>query len=174
MSKLEERVEALRKKYGAKAVDNAARLDSRGFPELIEFRDELDPHYTKLWLDFVYGGLYARGVLDERTRHLVVIAQFIAQDDTEMVESAMRSALEHGVDAARDPRSHVPDDGIRRLSERRPRDAHPAQAPHRAWPHGRDHEDASLRSKAATPSARSSASAARGACPTSSGRGARR
>ena len=97
MSKLEERVEALRKKYGAKAVDNAARLDSRGFPESIEFRDELDPHYTKLWLDFVYGGLYARGVLDERTRHLVVIAQFIAQDDTEMVESAMVSALEHGV-----------------------------------------------------------------------------
>src|SRR5688500_10913595 len=96
MAKREERVQALKKKYGGRAVDNVARLDSRGFRESIEFRDELDPHYTKLWLDFVYGGLYARGVLDERTRHLVVIAQFIAQDDTEMLESHMRSALEHG------------------------------------------------------------------------------
>ena len=96
MANLEERVQELKKKYGAKAIDNAARLNSRGFPEMIEWRDELDPHYTKLWLDFVYGGLYARGVLDERTRHLVVIAQFIAQDDTEMLDGTMRSALEHG------------------------------------------------------------------------------
>jgi hypothetical protein len=28
MAKLEERVQALKEKYGAKAVDNAARLDS--------------------------------------------------------------------------------------------------------------------------------------------------
>lgn len=96
MANQEDRVQKLRQKYGAKAVDNAARMNSHGFPELLEWCDEMDPHYTKLWLDFTHGGLYTRGILDERTRHLVVIAQFVAQDETEMLESHMRSALEHG------------------------------------------------------------------------------
>ena len=97
MAEQQGRVQELKKKYGAKAIDNAARLDSHGFPKLVEWRDEMDPHYTKLWLDFTHGGLYTRGILDERTRLLVSIAQFVAQDETEMLESHMRSALENGV-----------------------------------------------------------------------------
>jgi alkylhydroperoxidase/carboxymuconolactone decarboxylase family protein YurZ len=92
-----ERIEQLRAKYGAKAVDNAARLNPHAFPGLIEWCDALDPHYAKLWLGFTYGGLFTRGVLDERTRLLVVIAQFVAQDEVEQLEYHIRSALAHGV-----------------------------------------------------------------------------
>jgi alkylhydroperoxidase/carboxymuconolactone decarboxylase family protein YurZ len=97
MTTHEERLQELKKKYGATAVDNASRLNAKDLDELMEWRDEVDPHYTKLWLDFTYGGLYARGILDERTRHLVTVAQFVAQDDTEMFESHARSALGLGV-----------------------------------------------------------------------------
>jgi len=95
MPKNPKRIEELKKKYGAKAVDNAERLNPKGFPDLLDWRDEMDPHYTKLWLDFTYGGLYTRGVLDERTRHLVVTSQFVVQDEMEYLRSHLYSAVEH-------------------------------------------------------------------------------
>jgi len=97
MAKQDERVARLRQKYGAKAMDSAAKLHPHEFPELVEWRDELDPHYTKLWLDFTYGGMFNRGVLDERTRFLVLIAQFVVLDEMEELGSHLRSALNHGV-----------------------------------------------------------------------------
>lgn len=36
---------------------------------MLKWRDELDPHYAKLWLDFIYSGMYVRGILDDKTRH---------------------------------------------------------------------------------------------------------
>lgn len=97
MSEREKRLEQLRQKYGAKGIDSAARLDPRDFPEMMEWRDELDPHYAKLWLDFTYGGLFTRSVLDDRTRLLVVVGQCVAQDEMEQLASQIRSALDHGV-----------------------------------------------------------------------------
>ena len=93
MPKNPKRIEELKKKYGAKAVENAERLNPKGFPDLLDWRDEMDPHYTKLWLDFTYGGLYTRGVLDERTRHLVVTSQFVVQDEMEYLRSHLYSAV---------------------------------------------------------------------------------
>ncbi len=96
MAKQDEGVARLRQKYGAKTIDNAARLHPHEFPELVEWRDELDSHYTKLWLDFTYGGMFNRGILDERTRFLVLIAQFVVLDEMEELASHLRSALNHG------------------------------------------------------------------------------
>jgi alkylhydroperoxidase/carboxymuconolactone decarboxylase family protein YurZ len=96
MSEREQRLEQLRRKYGAKGIDNAARLNAHDFPEMMEWRDELDPHYARLWLDFTYGGLLTRRVLDDRTRLLVQIGQCVAQDEMEQLASQIRSALDHG------------------------------------------------------------------------------
>jgi alkylhydroperoxidase/carboxymuconolactone decarboxylase family protein YurZ len=90
-------VKKLKAKYGAKAVDNMARLHPRDFADVITWRDETDPQATRLLLEFTYGGLMARGVLDERTRLLVVIAQCAAAGELEYMESAMRAALNEGV-----------------------------------------------------------------------------
>ncbi len=96
MTRRSERIEQLRAKYGAKGVDNAARLNPHDFPDLMEWRDGMDPHYARLWLDFTYGGLFTRGVLTDRVRLLVVIGQFVAQDEMEHLGSHIRSALAHG------------------------------------------------------------------------------
>ncbi len=58
----------LKKKYGAKAINNGLRINPGDFLDMLTWRDELDPHYAKLWLDYTYGGLYQRGVLSERAR----------------------------------------------------------------------------------------------------------
>lgn len=91
----DKKIDELKQKYGEKAFENAKRLNPHGFPEMLEWRDEMDPHYTKLWLDFTYGGLFARGVLDERTRHLVVTGQYVVQDDMGELRNHLYAAVEH-------------------------------------------------------------------------------
>ncbi len=83
----------LKEKYGAKGIDQGLRLNPRDFLDMLEWRDELDPHYAKLWLDYTYGGLYNRGVLTERARLLVAIAQAVAMDEMAVAESHIYSAL---------------------------------------------------------------------------------
>lgn len=92
-------VKRLKAKYGNNAVDNMVRLHPRDFAEQIAWRDEMDPQATRLQLEYTYGGLMARGVLDERTRLLVLIAQCAAAGELEYLESTLRAALNEGVAA---------------------------------------------------------------------------
>lgn len=97
MADKKKQVAQLKKKYGAKCIDNGLALNPRDFLGMLKWRDELDPHYAKLWLDYTYGGLYNRGVLTERTRLLVAISQAVAMDEMEVLESHIYSALQHKV-----------------------------------------------------------------------------
>src|SRR6185436_5977971 len=93
MTERDVHIEELKRKYGAKSIDNAARLNPHDFEALIDWRDEMDPNYAKLWLDFTFGGLTARGVLTDRVRLLVLIGQCVAMGEMEALDSAIRSAL---------------------------------------------------------------------------------
>jgi hypothetical protein len=46
------------------------------FDDRLALRDSIDPHFTKLWLDYAIKGLGRRNVLDERTRFLILIGRF--------------------------------------------------------------------------------------------------
>jgi alkylhydroperoxidase/carboxymuconolactone decarboxylase family protein YurZ len=93
MADTKQRVEQLKAKYGEKAIDSAARLNPEDFPELLDWRDELDQNYTKLWLDWTYGGMWKRGVLADRVRMLVVIGQCIGMNELDALPAHIRSAL---------------------------------------------------------------------------------
>ena len=97
MAKSNPLVVKMKKKYGAKVINNGLKLNPADFLDMLKWRDELDPHYAKLWLEYTYGGLYNRGVLTERVRLLVAIAQAVAMDEMEVVESHIKSALVHKV-----------------------------------------------------------------------------
>jgi 4-carboxymuconolactone decarboxylase len=89
-------VEELKKKYGAKVAETASRtLDPQDVPAALQWAEDLDPHYMKLLLDFSYGGMLRRGILDERTRTLVVVAQFVVMDEMEQLGQHIRTALKH-------------------------------------------------------------------------------
>ena len=91
-----ERIERFRKKYGAAIIDNGLRLLPDDFLDEVEWRDRLDQHYTRAWLEFTYGGLFTRKGLDERTRLLVSIAQFLAMGELEEFEQQIPGALSAG------------------------------------------------------------------------------
>ena len=96
MSTEAERMERLKQKYGAAAIENGLRLRPDDFLEEVEWRDRIDQHYTRIWLDFTYGGLFTRKALDERTRLLVSIAQFLSLNELEEFERQIPSALAAG------------------------------------------------------------------------------
>jgi alkylhydroperoxidase/carboxymuconolactone decarboxylase family protein YurZ len=96
MAQDQNRKEALAKKYGAASIEDAARRHGSDFPAIVDWADEIDPHYAKIWLDFTYGGMFKRGILDERTRTLVVVGQFVALDELSQLPVYIRSALAAG------------------------------------------------------------------------------
>lgn len=92
----EQRIERLKKKYDPAAIDNGMRLRPDDFLDELEWRDRIDQHYTRSWLTFTYGGLFTRKGLDDRTRLLVSIAQFLAMNELEEFERQIPSALAAG------------------------------------------------------------------------------
>lgn len=90
----EAKLRELKAKYGDAAIEQARRMHPADFEQIMAWRDEMDPQYTRLNLEFTYGGLMRRGVLDERTRLLVVIAQCAAMSELEYLESSLRAALD--------------------------------------------------------------------------------
>ncbi len=90
------RIERLRRRYGTTLIEAGLQQHGADFLDQIEWSDELDPHYTRLWLEFTYGGIYVRGVLDERTRQLIVVGQFVAMNELEELPVHIRAALAAG------------------------------------------------------------------------------
>ena len=85
--------EDLTRKYSQAAIEAGRRQQPASFDRRLPLRDSLDPNYTKLWLDFGPAGLSQRKVLDERTRHLVLIGQFTMTRSQGFLEDAVRAAL---------------------------------------------------------------------------------
>ena len=85
----------LKQKYGARAIDGLVRAHPDHVAEHIEWCDGLDLHFTKLWLEFTYGGMTGRGILDERKRCLILVGQFLVMEDWEQLSIHLRNALRH-------------------------------------------------------------------------------
>jgi alkylhydroperoxidase/carboxymuconolactone decarboxylase family protein YurZ len=83
----------LRAKYGAEAFEAGKRLQPKSFPRRLAERDSIDPHFTKLWLDFAIKGLGQRPALDTRTRLLVLIGQYTMAKSERMLEDTIEAAI---------------------------------------------------------------------------------
>jgi len=94
--KHEDRIARLKQKYDPAAIDNGMRLRPEDFLDEVEWRDRIDQHYTRAWLEFTYGGLFMRSGLDERTRLLVALAQFLALGELEEFQQQIPTALAAG------------------------------------------------------------------------------
>jgi alkylhydroperoxidase/carboxymuconolactone decarboxylase family protein YurZ len=94
-----DRLSQLKAKYGAAAIERGLELEPREFLHKLELRDALDPHYTRLWLEYGFAGLSRRTGLDDRTRLLVLIGQFATRSDQPALRDAIRAALDVPVQA---------------------------------------------------------------------------
>jgi alkylhydroperoxidase/carboxymuconolactone decarboxylase family protein YurZ len=59
----------------------------------------MDPAWANLWVRFCYQGMYARGIVDERTRHLCMVGNCVAVGEVTQLRGHMRGALRIGVPA---------------------------------------------------------------------------
>src|ERR687898_679592 len=83
----------LSSKYGAGALEIGRNLQSNSFDHRVEQRDDLDQHFTKLWLDFAITGISQRPALDARTRLLVLTGQYTMAKSHRHLEETIRAAL---------------------------------------------------------------------------------
>jgi 4-carboxymuconolactone decarboxylase len=47
------------------------------FLRVMDELDQMDPDFTRAWLDHIYGHMYNRGRVDDRTRALVIIGECV-------------------------------------------------------------------------------------------------
>jgi alkylhydroperoxidase/carboxymuconolactone decarboxylase family protein YurZ len=87
----------LREKYGEDAFAAGLALQPATFERRLAQRDRLDPHFTKLWLDFAVAGMSRRSVLDTRTRLLVQTGQFTMARSLSALEDCIRATIAAGV-----------------------------------------------------------------------------
>jgi alkylhydroperoxidase/carboxymuconolactone decarboxylase family protein YurZ len=88
--------EALLRKYGWRSLSPGLRLQPTHHISSVERLDRVDPHFNKLWLDYIYAGMYSRGVLDDRTRILCIVGELFVAGEFHQAENHIRNALQHG------------------------------------------------------------------------------
>jgi 4-carboxymuconolactone decarboxylase len=59
-----------------------------------------DPEFSKLFQDFVYGGLYDRSVVDQRTRELTAVAACVCLGALQQLTVHTRAAVRSGATVA--------------------------------------------------------------------------
>lgn len=79
-------------KCDAATLETGRRLQAN-FDDRLALREAVDPHFTKLWLDYAIKGLGRRNVLDERTRFLILIGQFTMTRNADALDETLRAAL---------------------------------------------------------------------------------
>ena len=79
-------------KCDAATLETGRRLQAN-FDDRLALREAVDPHFTKLWLDYAIKGLGRRNVLDESTRFLILIGQFTMTRNADALDETLRAAL---------------------------------------------------------------------------------
>jgi 4-carboxymuconolactone decarboxylase len=85
--------ERMIEKYGWSGVSTRIRTQNHQSNEAIDTYDRVDPHYLKLWYDFIYGELYPRGIIDDRTRLLMMVAICLALDEPVQLANHIRGSM---------------------------------------------------------------------------------
>jgi alkylhydroperoxidase/carboxymuconolactone decarboxylase family protein YurZ len=86
----------LLRKFGWEGLSTGFRLQPSHHHKSVEQLERVDQHFLKLWLDFIYAGMYTRGILDDRTRILCVIGELFVMGEFVQAENHIRNALAHG------------------------------------------------------------------------------
>jgi alkylhydroperoxidase/carboxymuconolactone decarboxylase family protein YurZ len=92
----ETRLRELEARYNARALETGRRLQGEFFLRLVDEFDQLDQEWTQDWLTWIYDRMYNRGVLDDRTRVLVIIGECCVSDELVQLPNHIRSALRNG------------------------------------------------------------------------------
>ncbi|MBI4205316.1 MAG: carboxymuconolactone decarboxylase family protein [Betaproteobacteria bacterium] len=90
------RFEPLMARHGWLAVGRGLTLRPRHHLNILAWLDAIDPDFADLWVKFCYGGMYARGIVDDKTRLLCMIGDCLAVGEETQARGHMRGALRNG------------------------------------------------------------------------------
>ena len=77
-------------------ISTGLKMKPKHHLDVLEFFDGVDHDHTLVWARFTYQGMYSRGLLDERTRLLCIVANFIALGKEREMREHMGNALHAG------------------------------------------------------------------------------
>lgn len=86
----------LMERHGWRAVGRGLTLRPRHHLNILAWLDTMDPGFADLWVKFCYGGMYARGIVDDKTRLLCMIGDCLAVGEGTQARGHMRGALRNG------------------------------------------------------------------------------
>lgn len=90
------RFERLMERYGWLAAGRGLTLRPRHHLNILDWLDRIDPDFAGLWVRFCYGGMYSRGIVDDKTRLLCMIGDCLAVHEDTQAVGHMRGALRNG------------------------------------------------------------------------------
>src|SRR6266536_6633662 len=67
------RRQELMDRYGWQGIGAGLKTQPWHHVQSVEWIDSVDQQFTQLWLDYIYAGMYSRGVLDDKTRSLTMV-----------------------------------------------------------------------------------------------------
>ena len=104
------------KKYGGHGISAGLCLQPTHHPEATMRRDRADQNFLKYGLDFIYSGMYVRGLCDDKTRILCVVGACTAHRHGGRAQRAGRRLYAGG--CARSHTFRPSEPRLRRLCDR--------------------------------------------------------
>jgi 4-carboxymuconolactone decarboxylase len=98
MTSTDTRRQELFDRYDRTALDTGIRLQGEFFLRVVDELDQLAPEFVDAWLRYIYTNLYNRGVLDDKTRVLVIIGECCVLDEGVQLPNHIRTALRVGAE----------------------------------------------------------------------------
>lgn len=90
------RFKCLIERYGWLAAGRGLTLRPRHHLNILDWLDRIDPEFAGLWVRFCYGGMYSRGIVDDKTRLLCMVGDCLAVHEDTQAIGHMRGALRNG------------------------------------------------------------------------------
>jgi alkylhydroperoxidase/carboxymuconolactone decarboxylase family protein YurZ len=90
------RFKRLIERYSWLAAGRGLTLRPRHHLNILDWLDRIDPDFAGLWVRFCYGGMYSRGIVDDKTRLLCMIGDCLAVHEDTQAIGHMRGALRNG------------------------------------------------------------------------------
>jgi alkylhydroperoxidase/carboxymuconolactone decarboxylase family protein YurZ len=82
--------------HGWLAVGRGLTLRPRHHLNILAWLDKIDRGFADLWVKFCYGGMYSRGIVDDKTRLLCMVGDCLAVGEETNARGHMRGALRNG------------------------------------------------------------------------------
>jgi alkylhydroperoxidase/carboxymuconolactone decarboxylase family protein YurZ len=92
----DQRLPDLIERHGWLALGRGLSLRPRHHLNVLSWLDTLDTEFADLWVKFCYGAMYARGIVDDKTRLLCMIGDCLAVGEETQSRGHMRGALRQG------------------------------------------------------------------------------